>query len=125
MCVCTRSLELLEKGRTTGQAARLLYDPVRREMLELEAAKAKEAEEQSKMSKKGGGKAREGAVTKMADKSKAAPEPDQSSGIHLDEEEEEEEEEEVDEAPVPSRNWYSLICYGLPNLVVVTQPSKN
>lgn len=114
------TVDLLERGRMTGQTARLLYNPPRREWLELEAAKAKQVEEQSKMSKKGGaaGKAREGAATKMADKPKV-PEPVQSPEIHPDEDEEEEEEEEMqDVAPVPSRYWFSLVCYGLPNLAV-------
>ena len=118
--VCT--VDLLEKGKTTGQAARLLYEPPRREKLELEAAKAKQAEELSKASKKAGAKAADGKATKMGDKAKVS-EPAQSPGIHS--EEEEEEEEEMVEAPVPSRYWYSLICYGLPNLVVVTQSGKN
>ena len=121
------ALDLLEKGRTTGQAARMLYDPPHREKLELEAAKAKQAEEQSKMSKKGGGKATD---TKKTDKAKVpepakVSEPVQSPGINPDEEEDEEEEEEMDEGPMPTRYWYSLVCYGLPNLVVVTQPGKS
>jgi len=114
-------VDLLEKGRTTGQAARLLYDPPRREQLELEAAKAKQAEEQSKASKKKTGAGKAAATTKAADKAKA-PEPVQSPGIHPDdddEEEDEEEEEEMEEAPAaPERYWFGLVCYGLPNLAV-------
>ena len=109
--------DLLESGKTTGQVARLLYDPARRERLEAEAAKAKLAEEQNKAKKAGGGKAVDGKATKM-DK---VPEPVQSPVI----DEEEEEEEETDEVPAASRHSYSLVCYGLPNLVVVAQPSKN
>jgi len=126
--VCV-SVDLLERGRTTGQAARLLYDPPRREKLEAEAAKAKEAEEQSKMKKTGGkGKdaaaGKDGTATKTTNKAKA-PEPVQSPGIPPDDDEEEEEEEEMEDAVVPSRYWYSLVCYGLPNLAVATQPGKN
>jgi len=115
MCVCVCPSDLLEKGKTTGQAARLLYEPQRREKLELEAAKAKEAEELKKTSKKAGGKATGDKSTKTVDKAKV-PEPAQSP----DEEEEEEEDEEMDEVPEPSRWWYSLVCYGMPNLVVTS-----
>ena len=70
------------------------------------------------MSKKAGGKA-------VGDKAKVPdlvqPVQDQDD----QEEEEEEEEEEVDEVPMPSRHWYSLVCYGLPNLVVLTPSGKN
>ena len=113
-------LDLLEKSKTTGQAARLLYDPPRREKLEREAAKAKLAQEQKlhKGSKKAGGR-----TTKTGDKSKV-PEQNQTHGVD-EEEEEEEEEEEMADVPAPVRHWYSLVCYGLPNLVVVTQSGKN
>jgi len=122
VCMHACLLDLLEKGKTTGQAARLLYEPPRREKLELEAAKAKQAEELSKTSKKTGGKDKDDKTAKMGNKARV-PEPVQSPGIN--EEEEEEEEEEMDEVEVPSRYWYSLVCYGLPNLVIVTQPGKN
>jgi len=114
----------LENGKTTGQAARLLYEPARREKLQAEAAKAKQAEEQSKASKKAGGKAAaDGKATKMDIRAKV-PEPVQSPAID-EEEEEEEEEEETDEVAAASRYSFSLVCYGLPNLVVVAQPSKS
>jgi len=118
--VCA-SKDLLENGKTTGQAARLLYEPARREKLEAEAAKAKQAEEQSKASKKAGVKASDSKVAKTDNRAKV-PEPTQSPVV---DEDEEEEEQEMDEVPVASRNSYSLVCYGLPNLVVVAQPSKN
>lgn len=114
VCMCVCLSDLLEKGKTTGQAARLLYEPQRREKLELEAAKAKEAEELKKTSKKAGGKATSDKAAKTADKAKVL-EPAQSP-----DEDEEEEDEEMDEVPVPSRWWYSLICYGMPNLVVTS-----
>lgn len=114
------TLDLLEKGRTTGQAARLMYEPARREKLELEAAKAKQAEEQSKSKKKAGGKATDEKAAKTDDKHKV-PEPVPSPVVR---DEEQEEENKVDEVPVPSRYWYNLVCYGLPNLIVSTQSSK-
>jgi len=114
--------DLLENGKTTGQAARLLYEPARREKLEAEAAKAKLAAEQSKAKKKAGGKAVDSKATKM---DKMPEKPEQVQSPTMDEAEEEEEEEETDEVPVTSRHSFSLVCYGLPNLVVVAQPSKS
>jgi len=117
LAACVYCLDLLENGRTTGQVARLLYEPARRERLERK--EAKEAEELSKASKKAGGKAADDKAAKTGNKAKV-PEPAQSHGSLEKEEDEEEEEEMMDEIVVPSRHWYSLICYGLPNLVVTT-----
>jgi len=124
LCAC-RS-DLLEKGRTTGQAARLLYEPSRREKLEREAAVAEQAQEQNKARKKGAGGAGK-AESKPDDMAKATAEPAQSQGVQEDEEQEEEEEEpdELHLVALPIRHSYSLVCYGLPNLVVATQSGKN
>ena len=97
------SVDLLEKGKTSGQTVRRLFTPHQRYMEEKEAEDTQdEAASQGKgQSESGSGQDKE--EGHMTD------EPDQ-----LD---------EMEERFKMKRGWYNMVCYGLPNLMV-TQLSK-
>jgi hypothetical protein len=136
--------DLLANAKTTGQAIQLLFDPPRRVRLEEQAAKAKEMEEVVKSaSKRGGGKAvatekpaAQGSALKRSAKSdrdmKKSSAPNVSvkhqeamshRSAHQEEEQKEGDEEGDKQAVQPLQSWFSMVCYGLPNLMVM-HPSK-
>ena len=93
--------DLLAKGKSTGETARLMFIPnKRRDEEKIEEQALAEAEE----AKKGG-----------AGKTEAKPATDDNN---------EEVASVVEDPPLEmGRHWFNMICYGLPNLVV-TQVGK-
>lgn len=116
--------DLLPNGKTTGQTARLLVDPERREQEMKKAAEEKENQDKEKAVPK------EAVKEKEKDKEKAnkkAGRDNKSPGSKAPKDglegESVLEEPVVPEKPPLTRNWLNMVCYGLPNLVV-TQVGK-
>jgi len=133
--LCYTCTDLLVTGRTTGQTACRLFDPLRRVKEEQEAANAKEAEEQAKAAAAAKNKNSKPPSKESPKKvQKELPKKESNKSLELDRKSVEStrsvhssasskslDEEQCDaRSPVmqTDRNWYSLVCYGLPNMVV-------
>jgi uncharacterized membrane protein len=142
VCRACKFSDLLAVGRTTGQLVVRLFDPVRHQKEEEEAAKAKEAEEQAKTNKKGKAESEKVASKDALKKGKKEPQNKQST----DADKKSASSPNHAQSPLPvatasspteqlsptelldvqspeqdiDRNWFGLVCYGLPNLAVGT-----
>ena len=134
--------DLLEKGRTTGQTVRLLFNPRKRQ----DEEKAKEAEEphshREEPPKEAGGKGKKDDTAsekgkkddhgskKGDDASKADTGSEKRGSVFgesmqgdamlseagdPDKDLEEPKEEDLN---VQQRSWFNMVCYGMPNLIV-------
>ncbi|KAL3864704.1 hypothetical protein ACJMK2_006363 [Sinanodonta woodiana] len=101
--------DLLEGGKSTGEAVRLLFCPYRRKKPQPEGeGDGEEHDAQSEAGKSQGGKSQHDSGKSQISASEHSPDMAEhvlSSG----------EEAEMMEV---NRSWFNLVCYGLPNLVV-------
>ena len=102
-------VDLLAKGKTTGQAMRLLCDPPRRRAEEKKEAEAL-AEADPKAAAAQQQQAEEAAAAAAA---AAEGEEGATEGEAVPEE----------EPLLMNRGWFNMVCYGLPNMMV-TQIGK-
>ncbi len=111
--------DLLADGMTNGQVVRLMLTPYRRKVEEQEAVEENAAETTSN---KADEKQEKG--SNASNKAESEHGGQESEGQHS---QEEAHSGEVTEAaapePIPTRNWYNMVCYGVPNLII-TQLSK-
>ncbi|XP_071090002.1 cilia- and flagella-associated protein 46-like [Haliotis cracherodii] len=128
--------DLLEKGRSTGETVRLLFSPLKRQQQEAAAAAQLEAESVAAESQKVEGGARRESVAQKGDAhrgkdtesikggKKASPRTESRPGSKeeitegVDDPDKDKEEPKEEEELVVQRDWFNMVCYGLPNLIV-------
>ena len=97
--------DLLAEGRTTGQTVRMLFTPYRRKVEEDPAESTGADTERSK-----------GKESVSEGKGSTASPAVEAEG-------QEEVVQDTDTEPIMKREWFNMVCYGLPNLMV-TQIGK-
>lgn len=101
--------DLLERGMSSGQAVRLLLSPPKRRALEERLA-AEELASAPSVSQKGKDKDAKGSEKQ---KSKV-----QSVEPPISDDPDKDRESPKEKPAQPQSDWFNMVCYGMPNLVI-------